>query len=62
MKSPKLIFCECCGEMKPWSTIYHGLQSRGKLMAVFQVVKNILNVKTRRRSDAKCKRIYNHRH
>lgn len=38
----KLIFCECCGKMKPWSTIYRGLQSRGNLMAVCPACKEYL--------------------
>lgn len=42
MKTPKLIFCECCGEMKPWSTVYRGLQSRGEMMAVCPACKEHL--------------------
>ena len=44
---PKLIFCECCKEMKPWSTIYHGLQSRGELWAVCPACKKYLDQKDR---------------
>ena len=47
MEKPKPIFCECCGEKKPWSTIYHGLQSRGKLMAVCPACKEYLERKDR---------------
>lgn len=47
MNRPKLIFCECCGEKKPWSTIYRGLQSRGRLMAVCPVCKEYLERKDR---------------
>lgn len=42
IKSPKPIFCECCKEMKPWSTLYRGLQSRGELMAVCPACKEHL--------------------
>ena len=45
MEKLKPIFCECCGEKKPWSTIYHGLQSRGKLMAVCPACKEYLERK-----------------
>lgn len=45
MKSLKLIFCECCGEMKPWSTIYKGMQSKGNLMAVCPGCKEYLERK-----------------
>lgn len=42
LKSSKLIFCECCKEMKPWSTLYRGLQSRGELTAVCPACKGLL--------------------
>jgi hypothetical protein len=45
MNRPELIFCECCGERKPWSTIYRGLLSRGKLMAVCPACKEYLERK-----------------
>ena len=38
----KLILCEHCGNLKPWSTIYYGLQSRGNLMAVCPACKKYL--------------------
>ena len=50
MESPELIFCECCGKMKPWSTLYHGLQSRGYLIAVCPACKEYLE---RKDKDAK---------
>ena len=47
MKRPELIFCECCFERKPWSTIYRGLQSRGNVMAVCPSCKEYLERKDR---------------
>lgn len=42
MKAPKPVFCEWCGKMKPWSTIYRGLASRGKPIAVCPECKKFL--------------------
>jgi hypothetical protein len=41
-KEPILVFCECCGKYRPWSTIYRGPQSRGELMAVCPECKEYL--------------------
>lgn len=48
MERPKLIFCECCKEMKPWSTFYRGLQSRGELTAVCPACKEYLERKDKK--------------
>ena len=44
-KERVLVFCECCGEIKTWSTIYYGLQSRGNFMAVCPACKEYLRRK-----------------
>lgn len=44
-KERVLVLCEYCGEYKPWSTIYRGLQSRGNIMAVCPACKEYLERK-----------------